>query len=217
MKRSVLLCCALLLLSVHANAQEDSNVQILLNGGYSLPQKPDIFKDVWNNGFNVGAGVGYRFSGRFTVQGLVNYDKFSVTDNGIMDILTEEIGFDPSELGLEINLQGGSVSVLSLTGEVKVSFVEDPSKISPYVIGGGGLGRVSTDDVTVALTFLGESLEESIEGESETKAMATVGGGVDIPIGERAAVFVEGRYQFVFMSDERMEFVGIRGGIRIGL
>jgi opacity protein-like surface antigen len=216
MKRAVFLLLAALLLSPHAYAQGDSQTQVFFNGGYSIPQKPDVFKDAWNNGFNVGGGVGYRL-GRLTFQGLVNYDRFSVNDDGVMNVLTEEIGFDPTMLGLDLNIQGGNVSVLSVTGEVKVSFVADSGAVSPYVIGGGGLGRVSTDDVTVSLELFGERFQETVESESETKPMATVGGGVDIPIGERAAVFAEGRYQWVFTSDESMGFVTIRGGVRIGL
>lgn len=216
MKCSHLLFCALFLLSPHANAQGDSKFQVLFNGGYSLPQTPDVFKDAWNNGFNVGGGVGYRL-GRITVQGLVNYDRFSVSNDGVMSILIDEVGFDPSILGLDINLQGGNISIISATGEVKFSFIEDSGTVSPYVMGGGGLGRVSTDEVTVSLELFGESLQETVESASETKPMATVGGGVDIPIGERAAVFAEGRYQFVFMPDERLEFISIRGGVRIGL
>jgi opacity protein-like surface antigen len=216
MKRAMFLLLAVLILSPHANAQGDSSFQVIFNGGYSLPQKPDVFKDAWNNGYNLGGGVGYRL-GRLMFQGLVNYDRFSIDVDGVMNVLTEEIGFDPTMLGLDINIQGGDVSVLSLTGEVKVAFVEGSGPVNPYVIGGGGIGRLSTDDVTVSLELFGERLEETVESESETKPMATLGGGVDIPIGERAAVFAEGRYQWVFTSDESMGFVTIRGGVRVGL
>ena len=84
MKRTVFLLLAVFLLSPHPNAQGESQAQVLFNGGYSLPQTPDVFKDAWNNGFNLGGGAGYRF-GRFTVQGLVNYDRFSVNDDGVME------------------------------------------------------------------------------------------------------------------------------------
>jgi opacity protein-like surface antigen len=217
MNRAVLVSLALVLFSAHANAQEESSFHILFNGGYSLPQKPDIFKDVWNNGFNVGGGVGYRFVSWLTVQGLVNYDRFSIDENGVSNLFEEEFGVGLSGLDLGLDFQGGQISLLSLTGEVKASFVADPSKVSPYVVGGGGVGRLSIDDATVAISFLGERLEETLEGESETKAMATVGGGVDIPIGGRIAVFVEGRYHLVFTSEERTDFAGFRGGVRLGL
>lgn len=59
-------------------------------------------------------------------------------------------------------------------------------------------------------------VEQTVEGESDTKGMATAGGGVDISISERVGVFVEGRYQFVF-TDERTDFASFRGGVRIRL
>ncbi|MCZ6727618.1 MAG: hypothetical protein O7A98_09745 [Acidobacteria bacterium] len=50
---------------------------------------------------------------------------------------------------------------------------------------------------------------------SETSAMATVGGGLDIPIGERLGAFVEGRYQTNFTEGDSMNFGSFRAGIRI--
>jgi hypothetical protein len=60
-------------------------------------------------------------------------------------------------------------------------------------------------------------LEETMEGESETKLMATFGGGVDIPISERIGAFVEARYQINFTSEESTNFAVFRGGVKIGL
>lgn len=47
--------------------------------------------------------------------------------------------------------------------------------------------------------------------------MATVFGGVDIRLNDRIGVFIEGRYQLYFTSDERTDFASFRGGVRIGL
>jgi hypothetical protein len=59
MKNVTLLCCVLLF-PVFATAQEEPRLQLLLNGGLSFPQNPDLFKDRWSRGFNVGGGISYR-------------------------------------------------------------------------------------------------------------------------------------------------------------
>jgi opacity protein-like surface antigen len=96
--------------------------------------------------------------------------------------------------------------------------VGDPGKVSPYVIGGGGIAHISAGDTTVSGSFMGVHLaQETIPGESENKPIAVVGAGVDIPLGERVGILVEGRYQLVFTGDERTNFASFRGGLRIGL
>lgn len=217
MKRRVLLCSALFLFSVPAIAQEESNLYLLASGGLSLPQNPDPFKDGWSNGFNVGGGAGYRFSRHLAVQALVNYDRFPFDEQGLFTLFTEEFGFDPRDFGLAIDVQGAETSVLSISGELKASFVGNPSKVSPYLIGGVGMSHLSIGDTTFSDSFMGVVLvEQTVEGESVTKGMATTGAGVDISISERVGVLVEGRYQFVF-ADERTDFASFRGGVRIGL
>lgn len=238
MKRGIAFCIALLLFSVPAIAQDDPTIYFLVNGGLSLPQKPQIFKTAWKQGFNVGGGMGYRFARQFSVQALVNYDRFPFSEAGFMDLFTEEVGIDPRDLGLSLDVQGANVTVLSVSGELKASVFGDPDKVSPYVIGGFGIAHLSTSDTTLSLTSLdlvlnyydylepsfyynpalyGIDFTETIEGESETKMMALFGGGVDIPIGERVGLFVEVRYQFNFTEDDRTDFASFHGGVKIGL
>jgi hypothetical protein len=218
MKQCILLCCAFLVAAVPAVAQEDAKFSVLVDGGLSLPQKPDVFKDVWSQGFNVGGGVGYRFSRHFAFQALVHYDRFSFDEGGFLDLFEQEFGFDPNELGVSVDVQGAETTFLSLSAELKASFVGDSSKVSPYVVGGGGVSQVSIGDTELRGTFMGIDLPvETLEGESETNAMATFGGGVDIPLGGRAGVYVEGRYHIHFTSEETTDFVSFRVGLRFGL
>ena len=131
MKRGILVCGAVLLLAVPAAAQEESKLHFLVNGGLSMPQKPDVFKDAWSEGFNVGAGVGYRLSRHLTIQGMVNYDRFPFDEQALLDMAEEELGIDPGEFGISIDVTGAEASALSVSGELKVAFVGDPSKVSP--------------------------------------------------------------------------------------
>jgi opacity protein-like surface antigen len=218
MKRFVVLSCALFLFSVPASAQEESKFHFLANGGLSLPQSPDAFKDGWSSGFNLGGGVGYRLSRHFTVQALVNYDRFPFDEAGVMDLVIDEVGIDPRDLGISVDIQGADASVLSVSGELKASFIGDPDKISPYVIGGAGIARLSISDTRFTGSVMGvELLDETLEGESETNWMATFGGGVDIPLNQRVSLFFEGRYQLIFPEGDSTGYASFRGGAKIGL
>jgi opacity protein-like surface antigen len=228
MTRGAVFCAAVLLLSVSATAQE-SSVQLLLNGGLSLPRGPEVFERGWSEGFNVGGGVSFRFTRHLTVQALVNYDRFPFDNEGYDAFLEEAIGF---RLGPPDETQGNEVSILSASGELKVSILGDRRTVSPYVIGGGGVARFAYGARTVSLgpdpdliltpyDYLYGSIwlggEFTVEGESETVAIATVGGGLDIPLGRRLAIFVEGRFQWNFTSYDTRDFVSLRAGARIGL
>jgi opacity protein-like surface antigen len=151
MRHGVAFFVALLLFSAPAVAQEEFKLHFLANGSLSFPQKPDLFKTAWKPGFNVGGGVGYRFSRHFSVQTLVNYDRFPFDEAGVMDFFEEEFGFDPRHLGISIEVQGANVSVVTVSGELKVSIFGDPDRVSPYVIAGAGVARLSTDEATVSL------------------------------------------------------------------
>ena len=78
------------------------------------------------------------------------------------------------------------------------------------------MARVSKGDTTASVSFMGIRDEETLEGESETKVMASIGAGFEM-LGERVGIFVEGRYQFNFPEFEegRTDFASFRVGVRI--
>lgn len=201
----------LLLLSIPSMAQEDSKLHFLVNAGLSTPDAPDAFKSGWKDGTGIGGGVGYRFSPRLSVQGLVNYDRFGLDSQKILAEL--DLGSLPP--GVDVNVSGADTSVLSLSAELKASLRAGPNRASPYVTVGGGVADVQVSDTTISASFLGIEFTETLPGRSETVAMATVAGGVDIPISDRYGAFVEGRYQTNFTEGDSLDFSGFRAGLRI--
>lgn len=211
MKTACSLTALLVLLSVPTMAQEESKFHFIVNGGLSEPDAPAEFKAGWKEGSNIGGGIGYRFSPHLAIQGLVNYDRFSVDSERLLSEL--DLGPLPDFVDLEVT--GAETSVLSLSGELKASLVGDPNRVSPYVTIGAGVADVKVGDITISTSFLGIEIEETMAGISETVAMATVGAGLDIPFGERLGAFVEGRYQSNFTEGDTTDFSSIRAGIRI--
>lgn len=211
MKTVFTLTALLLLFSVPTMAQEDSKFYYLVSGGISQPEAPDVFKDGWKDGTSIGGGVGYRFSPHLSVQALLNYDRFELDGNRLLD----GAGLDPIPDFIDISINGGDTSILSLSGELKASLREDSDRVSPYVTIGGGVADVQVSDVRISTSFLGIELEETVAGMSETAVVATVGLGLDMPLGNRLGAFVEGRYQTNMTDDDTTDFGSFRAGIRI--
>lgn len=200
------LCCNL------AVAQEESKLHFLLNGGVTLPMAPDVFDEIWRKGVNLGGGVGYRLSHRFSVLARVNYDRFQPNKHGLIEFLEDEAPLFIFELGIS-ELSGADTSIFSVSGELKISVLGHSEKTSLYLIGGFGLAHRSIQDVVMSVRYF--EITETIEGESETAACVTFGGGFDVPLAGRFRVFVETRYQMSFTDEDRTDHVTFAAGLRI--
>ena len=209
MKNACTLTALLLLLSVPAMAQEDSKLYFLVTGGISQPEAPAVVANNWKDGISVGGGVGYRFSPHLAAQAVVNYDRFDFDGAGLL------AEFGPMPDFVDINIDGGEASVLSLSGELKASLREGLDRVSPYVTIGGGVAEVKASDIVISTSIFGLEFTETVPGASETVAMASVSAGLDIPIGRRFGTFVEGRYQSNFTDGDSTDSGSLRTGIRV--
>jgi hypothetical protein len=204
-------------------AQEKSRIQLWAAGGIVFPFSPGDFRDRWSEGLDVSATVSYQLDPKLSLQGTVCFDRFRFRDER-----DEELFADPFTA---VDTTGGETQILSFAGELKVRSRDDVSRISVYVFLGGGLARVSVSDIHRSIAevepltpfdlFLESGFfdpefverEVTIEGTSEWRPMTTLGGGVAIPVAQSLRVFVEGRYQITFTSDESTGHATIRGGI----
>jgi opacity protein-like surface antigen len=211
-----------LAIAAAAAARAERRVIIFAGGGIAVPGSPDAFREKWKEGFDVTLGVGFPLASKLSLQGAVAYDQFS---------------FDKSLLSGEWT--GGESELLSFSGEVRFRFVEDSGRLSPYLVGGAGVVHVWTMDLTQSFSptspddlvggpayFDPQFYGVPIDGFTETAAMTTFGGGVDIPLTESTQFFVEARYQISFTSDEieavlafreSTEHWTVRGGLRFAL
>lgn len=222
MKSRLAIAMVLASISASAGAQERQKLEFFAGAGLGLPLAPEGFKDVWKEGYGVGGGASYRFNSRISILGRVDYDRFAFDAQGLRDqvdlVLTPYDFLIPD---FEVSVEGGETSILSFAGEVKVSLIGDEHKVSPYVTGGGGVARLSVADATLSISssgfdprFFGSP--DTIEGVSETAPLIVFGGGTDMRLSERIALFVEARYQRLFTEDESTDHASVRGGIRIG-
>jgi opacity protein-like surface antigen len=141
----------------------------------------------------------------------------------------------PSGLGANAQLMAGFLSqaqsnvtfrvkqpvAFGLAG-VRYGFPLPAGRLEPYVLGGGGVARVTRDvsfavagtDVTSKLQQLGVTLGTDLSG-SETRPMLTIGGGVMCPAWQHVIIDLQYRYGRVFASDQG--FTINRAGVGIGV
>ena len=136
-----------------------------------------------------------------------------LTDPGFMGIAG--LSFDLGESGASVGVEGSygqangadigdvealpDVNVYSAMGYILYGF-GDGEAIAPYVFGGAGL--LGTDIDTT---------DTSADGETEFGWQGGV--GLDIPVGDRVGIFVEGRY----MGSSDIDMLGLLAGLGIGL
>lgn len=213
-------------LAASASGEEKPKLELFASGGLVAPLAPEFFSDGWKNGWGVGSGATYRFNSRLALEGRIDYDELAFDQAGFEDVILRETPV-PFDLGLGVEVEGADVSLLSFVGDVKFAIVGDDKRISPYVMGGGGLGRLSTSETTIRATVLSlydifldpnfYALESTIESQSETAPLITFGGGVDIRASQRITIFVDGRYQRLFTEVEPTDHGSVRAGVRIGI
>lgn len=192
----------LLILSSKVYAQSQK-VEIHLIGGISFPSQPELFTDYWNFGYNVGGGFGYRFSSTFSTSLLLNYNNFSFNDNRFL----RDLGIG----GLGVEVDGGSTSILTITGSAKARIFSEPNSLSAFLTGGFGYFRLSASDVK--LSYGNQS--ETISSESESAISLQFGGGIEVPIGINKFFFIEIDYGLGLTDEEVTGYIPVKLGFII--
>jgi opacity protein-like surface antigen len=202
MNRLISVLVLLLTITLSSPSQEKVN-DFYISGGLSFPSGPQVFSDYWKMGFNVGGGFGFPLSTSVSLIAIVDYNNFSFDEEGFL----KAFGF--SNYGLSIT--GGSASIFTVNGNIKILLNTTPNTTSPYIIGGLGFFSLSTSDVTVS----GSGGSVNVAGDSESAFNVQFGLGIDIPTSSTMNVFIEGRYGIGFTKEENTSFLPIRIGLRI--
>lgn len=203
MKRISLITLVLLLFSATGWTQTEKNFDLYFSGGLSFPSKPQAFADYWKMGLNFGGGLGFDLSPSISIVGFVDYNNFAFDEKGLL----QSIGLSGS--GVLIN--GGSASIFTISGNLKILFNATPRVTTAYFIGGAGFFSVSTADVKV--TYQGVSA--SVKGESESALSFHLGAGIEVPVGETTNIYVEGQYGIGLTKNESTNYIPVKLGVKL--
>jgi hypothetical protein len=142
--------------AAHAQTEEPKYLrlphrfQIFMEGGGSLPTRPDIWNDQWNAGFSFGIGAGMSIFPWLEVNGGLSAMSFSLNTLGAKTLLQYQ--------GIE-EVEGGTVSTRVFYGSAR--FIAVPkSRTNTYVETAFGYYKTSAEDVVIE-GVLRNSMEET--------------------------------------------------------
>ena len=198
----------LLVLAGSLCAQETQHFTFNIGGGFT--QTVGNTGRNLDNGWNVGAGVGYNFNPY--IGAMIQTDFNSL---GINSTTLNNIGFP-----------GGDVHVFSATLD-PIVHLNPHGHLDFYIIGGGGLYHryqeftaPSIATVTGFDPFFGfysadVPSTQILASSSVNKPGANIGAGIAFGTRWHAKLYAEARYHHIFMSNgQRMDYVPVTFGIR---
>lgn len=199
--KALKLTFVIFLISIQLMAQV--SISLKLGGGGAAPLTPSNFKDNWKLGLGGGAGLDIILPG-IAIEGEIDYFKYAVDS----DKLIKTYGATVSGL----TVSGGSVSTLSITGNLKLFLLPKISPVRIYLFGGGGLTSMTVEDTK--MSYMGMS--QSITGTTESKPCAQGGGGIQISLGS-LGIFGEAKYLAIFTQDNTTASAVVMAGLVFSL
>jgi len=164
-------------------AQEAAKpMSFYLGGGVSVPTGD--LGDGWKLGFHGFGRVGFNVAPKLDILAGLDYHTFSVDDQGVSGI------------------EGGALSTINITGDLKVNLGTPAMSANPFVLGGVGLAIESVSDLTIA--GLG-----TFSFDSESDVFIEVGGGAEFN-----KFFIMGRYVNIFSSGSSISYLPITVGVK---
>lgn len=194
------LCIIVVFIQTSFAHEQMKKVSYSVNTGFSLPSAPHDFSDFWKTGFNIGGAIGYPLEAKLTFQACVDYNSFTYDK----DRYLRDYDFP----GLEILIDGGNVSIVTASANLKGMLLPQGSFVSPYFLGGLGLFRFSLSDMTMS----SQGQSQTLKGTSETAIGVFFGAGFDFAINRRVNFFAEGKYGVGFTEDESTQYFPIKFG-----
>jgi opacity protein-like surface antigen len=193
----------ILLVIAIGSAQESSDIEISLSGGFAFPSSPMSFSDYWKMQYGGGIGAGIALSQSITISGNIEYFQFTLDNDG----LTE--GFDTKYMrdiwvfnNVSLKPSADPSSVMTLSTNMRIVPSELSGSLSPYFITGTGVMIFSLSEISLPTKSIisvdGSDItmvaKQRIIGGDETVPFVQFGMGLDYRLTESLNIFVEGRY-----------------------
>jgi opacity protein-like surface antigen len=218
---------AMLVVSSVAWSQSGLGIDCYLGGGISVLSGPKILKDENRMGFNASGGIFYDISPTVSLIVGVDYVAFPKDETQArQEVLRQMPVTDRVGSGISIG-DGGTFSIFTVTGNVKLLLGSRDDEIAPYVVVGAGFLSTSVPDVQASYmhsdqtfipvpTYFPVVLQRT-QFNVSSAFTASVGAGIDMPFGEANTLFLEGRYAVGFAAFDNTTYFPVRLGVRFGL
>ncbi len=197
----VILVVGILTLTSNSIAQQQPKANLFVHVGISVPLSPHGFSDYWNPGVNFGAGIEYPVNPNTFLGGNFTYSRFNFDKNSFL-----------SDLGLRgsgIWVSGASSTILSVLANLKLISQTKESIVAPYFIMESGYFKITLESITAG--FLGYT--ETIEGDSDTALVISLGMGLDLQLNEKSSFFIQIGYTTTIAEDPQRSYIPFKVGI----
>jgi opacity protein-like surface antigen len=196
MKKSLVALVIVTALAAGVAAQVSPPVSIYAGGLMSFPNAPDNFKSNYKNGFHGMLGLGMKAMPFMQFVGKAEYHRFA---------------YDLSSFS---SLSKGAQSVWMFGGDLRIAMNVPSLPIKPYIIGGGGLARVSFTPFEGTNLSLATALNDALPA-NQTKAYYNIGGGLEFKFAPMVNFFLQVRYVSIATDDNATSFVPLTLGLKI--
>lgn len=185
-----------------AQSTDQKKISITANTGVAIPVAPFFFRQNWNVGPGLEAGIAYRTTPFNQIQLNASYHNFSFDGGGFRN-------FQNLPPGTSISSSSAEIMTLALNSIFEYD-VEGTS-VTPYLKVGAGLFRFLPRDINYTTT----DGSDTFESESETTLMLNGAFGLDYPIRGSLSLFVEAKFVNGVFVDRRTQYLPVSVGIRI--
>jgi hypothetical protein len=190
---------------LHAEALEKKTMVYVFTG-MSRPTKPESFNTSWSSGYNVGLGMGYAFSPKFELDGLLTYNNFPFDQQSFEESIKEKENLDSTRV------EGDPAHILTFV--VRAKWIAPPSegsKSSMYgFIDAGWLYRHQNGAIVTP-----PDGQYTLLAADEHTACVGLGLGADLLLDPSTNFFVEVEAMAGFTKSETVLYLPIKFGMRI--
>ncbi|HAC16820.1 MAG TPA: hypothetical protein DCE78_12880 [Bacteroidetes bacterium] len=180
---------------------DEKRISFTVNGGVAIPVAPFFFRQNWNVGPGIEAGIGYRIRSNSLLRLNVSYYNFGFTNSGFQNF---------QNLPPEANISSSNAETMTLGLNAIYEYQRMETDLVPYLTIGAGLFRFLPSDIQ----YSAEGETTTFEVESETSLMFNSGIGFLYPLRQTTSVFLEAKLVTGLFVDRRTQYIPISFGIR---
>jgi opacity protein-like surface antigen len=175
-----------------------------LGAGVTFPMQPDEFKDFWNAGVALSAGLMFEPTRRLTLGVEVGYYRHELDRTAFEDAIRDEF---PA-----VSVSGRALWFVPVTVVAELDLVRY-AVVKPFLRAGVGVYPRRAQ----ALTASGPGAVQLLEQQNnldETSAGALFGLGIETPVSPGIDLGIDATYNFAFTEGQTTEFLAVRLTLR---
>ncbi|MFU8862232.1 MAG: outer membrane beta-barrel protein [Cyclonatronaceae bacterium] len=198
----ILLIAIVVAAPVKAQSTDQKRISITANTGVAFPVAPFFFRQNWNVGPGLEAGIAYRTTPFNLIQLNASYHNFGFDSDGFRNFQNLPPG---------TSISSSSAEIMTLVLNSIFEYNVERTTATPYIKVGAGFFRFLPRDINYTTT----DGSDTFESESETRLMLNGAFGLDYPLRGSLSLFVEAKFVNGIFVDRRTQNLPVSVGIRI--